>query len=356
MISSLHGLCDRISIACGDRRRSARAASCLVLTIAALSAGCSIHPIQEQVTGLPTTDLVKYIRCETRLAIQDKAIWLLKQETARKSGIDDPAAATSSIIEELVSRRGQLWPLGLRTRMNPDELLIFGKYIRTGIAYDFTFDITEDNMGAGLADPIRLITNGTYGVGLSASGDYKRQNVRHFVVSETAASLLLEIPQQPRWQLPCSAGYRPSSYTYPISGNIGIQELVSTFFDLNESRSLTADKDTSTVFADTLTFTTTLMGSVSPHVIVAPVGNAWGLANPASVTGSASRIDVHKLIIGLSLDEPKGMSVAAAAVVPGYVGGRSALQRADVRAPTEQSALNAVSQARLDSYLDRAGR
>jgi hypothetical protein len=237
--------------------------------------------------------------------------------------------------------------------MNAHERIIFEKYIRTGIAYDFTFDITEDNMGAGVADPIRLITNGTYGLGLSASGDYKRQNVRHFVVSETAASLLL--PQNTQRQLDCPTEYRPSSYTYPISGNIGIRELISTFFDLNESRSLTADKDTSTVFADTLTFTTTLIGSVSPHVIVAPVGSAWGLANPASVTASASRIDVHKLIIGLSLDEPKGVSVAAAAVVPGY-SARSALQRNNVRAPTEQSALNAVSQARLDSYLDRAGR
>jgi hypothetical protein len=352
MISFFDGL--YISIARDDIRRRTRAAKYLAPVIAALSGGCSIHPVQQDVTGLPTADLVKYIRCETRLAIQDKAIQLLKQEVAGPGG--DPASATSPIIRRLQSLRGLLWPRDLTVGMNAQERSIFAKYIRTGIAYDFTFDITEDNMGAGVADPIRLITNGTYGIGLSASGDYKRQNVRHFVVSETAASLLLENPRlPPQQQLSCLTDYRPWSYTYPISGNIGIQELISTFFDLNESRSLTADKDTSTVFADTLTFTTTLIGSVSPHVIVAPVGNAWGLANPAGVTASASRIDAHKLIIGLSLDVPKGVSVAAAAVVPGY-SARSALQRGDVRSPTEQSALNAVSQARLDSYLDRAGR
>jgi hypothetical protein len=350
MIAFFRGVRRRLSISFAGGRRSARAASCLAPVIAALSAGCSIHPIQEQVTGLPTTDLVKYIRCETRLAIQDKAIALLKVEAARKSGID-PAVVTSPTIQYLETMRGQLWPPYLRSQMNADERFIYDKYISTGIAYDFTFDITEDNLGAGVADPIRLITNGTYGVGLTASGDYRRQNVRHFVVSETAKSLLLQTPE-----LYCLPEYRPSSYTYPISGNIGIRELISTFFDLNESRSLTAASDMSTVFADTLTFTTTLMGSVSPHVIVAPVGNAWGLASPASVTGSALRIDKHALIIGLSLDKPKGKSVAAAMAVPGYAAGRSALQKDSVRSPTEQSALDAVGQARLDSYLDRAGR
>ena len=52
--------------------------------------------------------------------------------------------------------------------MNTQERFIYEKYIITGIAYDFTFDITEDNSGAGVADPIRLITNGTYGIGLYA--------------------------------------------------------------------------------------------------------------------------------------------------------------------------------------------
>jgi hypothetical protein len=351
MTSFLHTLHGRISIAFGNIRRGACPARYLALAIAALSGGCSIHPVQQQVTGLPTPELVRYIRCETRLAIQDKAIALLRQEIAEATRTD-PVAVTSPTIQYLELHRGDIWPASLRSQMNAHERFVYDKYIITGIAYDFTFDITEDNMGAGLADPIRLITNGTYGVGLSASGDYKRQNVRHFIVSETAATLLL--PQNAQQQLICPTEYRPSSYTYPISGNIGIKELISTFFDLNESRSLTTDKDTSTVFADTLTFTTTLMGSVSPHVIVAPVGNAWGLASPASVTGSASRIDVHKLIIGLSLDVPKGKSVAAAAV-PGSAG-RSALQKGIPLPPTEQSALDAVGQARLDSYLDRAGR
>ena len=43
-----------------------------------LGAGCAIRPIQQDVTGIPTIAVVDYIRCETRLAIQDKAVQLLQ--------------------------------------------------------------------------------------------------------------------------------------------------------------------------------------------------------------------------------------------------------------------------------------
>jgi hypothetical protein len=327
----------------------ARATRFLAPIVVILSGGCAIHPVQQDVTGVPTPVLVQYIRCETRFAIQDKAIELLARENP----------PNLPMLAALTKGRGMPWPHNLRAGMNTHERAIYDKYIQTGIAYDFTFDITEDNTGSGIADPVKLITNGTAGVGLSASGDFKRENLRHFVVSETAQDLLenvqLGYPLEDG-RIGCGPDYRSSNYAYPISGTIGIAELISTFFDLNEIRSLTADKSNSTVFADTLTFTTTLMGSASPHVIVAPTGNRLGLASPASLTASGSRIDKHALIIGLSLDAPKANAarpVAAAAVVPGYVG-KSALQRSNVHSLTEQSALDAVTQARLDAYLDRA--
>jgi hypothetical protein len=306
--------------------------------IGMLLAGCAIHPVQQDVTGVPTPSLVQYIRCETRLAIQDKAADLLRGENP-----DNP------LIEKLRSIRGQPWPVNLKAYMNAHERAIYDRYIKTGIAYDFTFDITEDNGASGSADPVKLITNGTAGIGLSASSDFKRENRRHFIVSETAQDLLQN------GELPCGSDYKSPNYAYPIAGKIGIDELISTFFDLNQVANLSPDKTTSTVFADTLTFTTTLTGSASPHVIVAPSGNRWGLASPASLTASGSRIDNHALIIGLSLDVPKagaGRPAVAAAVVPGY-GTRSALQRNHVTSQAEQSALDAVVQARLDAYLDR---
>jgi hypothetical protein len=147
----------------------------------------------------------------------------------------------------------------------------------------------------------------------------------------------------------CGTEYRYSNYAYPISGSIGMAELIATFIDLNEFKPLAQDKATSSVFADTLTFTTTLTGSVSPHVIVAPVGNRWGLASPAGVTAAGQRIDKHAVIVGLSMDVPKGAAAKQAAAVPGCLQGRWALQKSHVTSEAEQSAFDAASQARLDA-------
>ncbi|UFW51217.1 MULTISPECIES: hypothetical protein [Bradyrhizobium] len=307
-------------------------------------AGCSLHPVQQDVTGVRTSELVQYIRCESRLAIQDKAIALF-----RKEDLANP------LIDELSALRGRQWPSNLRTRLNGIEQVIYDRYIRTGIAYDFSFDITEDNGASGVLDPVKLFTNGAAGLGLSASGDFRRENLRHFVVSETAEDLL------ENGQLECgpSYDYKSSNYTYPIAGKIGIDELVSTFFEINEIKNLSPDKTSATIFADTLTFTTTITGSASPHVIVAPSGNRWGLASAASLGISGSRVDKHALIIGLSLDTMKrtaSRQTAAAAIVAPGLAARSALQRSNVRSANEQSALDAVTQARLDAYLDRAFR
>jgi hypothetical protein len=315
-----------------------------------LLAGCAIHPAQQDVTHVKTQDLVSYIRCETRFAIQDESIRLLEER--------DRSSPALPVLREWRAR-GDIWPANVRALLVGQERTVYDEYIKTGIAYDFSFDITEDDGASAAADPIKLFTNGIAGVGLSASGDYKRENLRHFIVSETAQDLL----ENPR--LLCPSDYKDSNYAYPISGKIGIDELISTFFDLNESKKLAENKSVSssgatsdsTVFADSLTFTTTVMGSVSPHVIVTPTGNRWGLASAASLGASGQRIDKHGLIIGLSLDEPKGRAakpaVATAALIPGGVG-KSALQRSYVRSYTEQSALDAVQQARVDAYLDRA--
>jgi hypothetical protein len=112
------------------------------------------------------------------------------------------------------------------------------------------------------------------------------------------------------------------------------------------------DTGNSRVFADTMTFTTTLSGSVAPHVEIAPVGNKWGLASPTSFAAFGQRLDKHMLIIGLSMEVPKAAAVAQAPVA--FTAGRSALQKSRGVAPTEQSALDAVRQAGIDAHLDRA--
>jgi hypothetical protein len=334
----------------GDTRRAgaphafgARAARPILPLLSVIFSGCSIHPVQQDVTGVPPVEIIHHIRCETRLAIQDKAIALL---FAYKNGQQESSV---NLAKTLQAQRGMVWKFDPRVLATQEERAFYYRYIKTGIAYDFTLDITEENKGTFLADPVRLITNGTAGIGLDASGDFSRNNARRFIMSDTFAKLLADE------YLPCP-GDRPSNFAYPIAGRIGIRELISTFIDLNEDQSLQAlDSGNSRVFADTMTFLTTLTGSVSPHVEIAPVGNRWGLASPTSLSAFAQRVDKHMVIIGLSMDVSKGTAVARAPVLP-LATGRSALQKSSVASPAEQSALDAVRQAKIDAYLDRATR
>ena len=327
----------------GERTGAARAfrsgaARSVVLLFSLIVAGCSIHPVQQEVTGVPPVDIIHHIRCETRLAIQDKAIELL---FAYRGGQYEPSI---DLAKSLKAKRGQVWKFDPRILTTQEERAFYNRYIRTGIAYDFTLDITEDNKAALLADPVRLITNGVAGIGVGASGEFSRNNARRFIMSDTFAKLLADD------HLVC-LGDGVENFVYPIAGRIGIRELISTFIDLNEDKSLQTLDSGSRVFADTMTFLTTLTGSVSPHVEIAPVGSQWGVASPTSFSAFAQRIDKHMVIIGLSMDISKG--VAGEAVLS-LAARRSALQKNNVTSPAEQSALDAVRQARFDAYLDRA--
>lgn len=313
-----------------------------LLTLPAL-AGCSIHPVQRDVTGFRTVDIVDRIRCETRIAIQDKAIRLLRLQ---------PSDQSKALAEQLNAARGQTWKLNPKN-LSREEQDFYFRYIQTGIAYDFTFDITEDNKVAAVADPIKLITNGTVGIGIEGSSDFNRNNSRHFIMSDNFANLLSNN------NLVCGSDYAPSNYAYPIAGSVGMFELIDTFIDLNEDKDLRPiDSGSARVFADTLTFLTTLDGSVTPHVTISPLGNRWGVAPPTNVAFSAQRMDRHKLIIGLSMEGTTAPRRSVLLSGPAFLGpaqGRSALQKNVAPGTPEQRALDAITQQRLDTFYDRFG-
>src|SRR5947207_2693314 len=74
----------------------------VMLSVGALYlSGCAIHPVQQDVTGLPTPVIVDRIRCETRLAIQDKSIELLR---SYKEGNDE---RSKELADRLVAIRGR---------------------------------------------------------------------------------------------------------------------------------------------------------------------------------------------------------------------------------------------------------
>jgi hypothetical protein len=245
------------------------------------------------------------------------------------------------------------------------------------------------------------------GVGLNSSGEFNRENQRNFVVSETFQKLL-ENPIHG-----CAEEPLPTeNFAYPIAGIVGMEELISTFIDLNENETLTAitaeaasssksSPDTSStgtkqqpsttpgssstpmkmasskgsgmpavgsgVFSDQLMFTTTLTGGVTPSVQINPIGRQWGLATGTNFAATVTRTDHHNLQIGLSLATP-GETKLIAGLAAGPVGPRmavlvtsgalapSALQKhRNQVSPAEQRALDAMTQQRIDNFLNRFG-
>jgi hypothetical protein len=287
----------------------ARAKRAFFPALALALGGCSMHPIQQDVTGIPTKQVVDRIRCEAKLAVLDKAINKMRQraDTIISQAPADPpqAAAQASIIAgklrafaDDLARQGE----GDRIDFNPATLptdaaiRFYNHFINTGIAYDFTFDISEMNNSALAVDPVRLITNGTAGLTVGAGIDLTRSNTRRFQLTDTFGELLKND------QLKCGQRDTVSSnFTYPVAGNIGLHELVSTFVDLSEGQLLQKSPQDGSVFGDTLKFTTNVTGGITPHVEIAAVGNRFGLASPATAHFQATRSDMHTLGISFAM-------------------------------------------------------
>lgn len=322
-----------------------RAALAVLLTAA--TAGCAIHPVQQDVTNVPPKLLVDRIRCEARLAVIDKAISALR-EAADDDRIAHPARAArfDALAQDIETQRNRSKPI----KFDPRELPTAGaksfyrRYINTVIAYDFLMQGVENNKVALVADPVRLITNGAAGIALGGSSELMRDNQRHFSLADTFGELL-ELPD-------CFPDYLPEDFAHPISGSVGLREVVDTFIELNEAKPLNMDKDAKTVFADILKFTTTLSGSVTPHIQIDPVGSGFGVASQTNIGFSASRADTHTLTVGLAMGPPQTIPLSGVPLIglraPGPGSNKASQANKD-------AAFQAIQDLTVRSYLNRTG-
>jgi hypothetical protein len=307
-------------------------------------AGCAIHPVQQDVTGVPPKLILDRIRCEARLAVQDKAIGLLR--AAAKEYRPEIADRFNAVASYLEGRRGYSIKVDPRGLPTDHAKAFYSRYINTAIAYDFLMQGVENNRVALVADPVRFITNGTAGIILGGSSELMRDNQRHFAIADTFGDLLFDE------KMKCDRDYRPENFVYPISGSVGLREVIDTFIELNEDKPLSEiDKTDKTLFADTLKFTTTLSGSATPHVQIDPIGTQFGLASPTNIGLSASRADTHTLTVGLAMGPPQ--TVPLSGVFPLAVGPRvSSAYR--IQQSNKGAAFQAIQDLRFRSFLDRA--
>jgi hypothetical protein len=118
--------------ACDLRQRTsltAIKAAIPLISVFAL-AGCAIAPVQQNVTGLPIVRIVNHIRCETRVAIQKKAIDELRKYYWQKHRTKD-----SPLAAQLEPYVGRQWiPNMFLTQLDKEEVAFYNHYIGTGVA------------------------------------------------------------------------------------------------------------------------------------------------------------------------------------------------------------------------------
>ncbi len=166
------------------------------------------------------------------------------------------------------------------------------------------FDIKEKNDNSATGSITWPIHFGTISLGFDAGLDKNRQAIR--IVKTT--SLFGELADTA--ELDCSGQYSdPEDFharPYPITGNVGIDEFVSQYFEIVRSTRLVTASEGDT-FTDTLTFTTKVNGGLKPSLELKPM-------HPSLVTASmdlkAEREDVHKVSLQIKPYVPEPPVVA----------------------------------------------
>jgi hypothetical protein len=325
-----------------------------------LLAGCAIHPLPEDYAGLSTSKIVNKIRCEAKDAVRDKLIvWLEYRAYADsdRQGRDPEAGRRATELIDHPERLATFTTAGL----TPQTAIFIEYFAQSVISYNFTFDMTELNNIGATVDIAQAFGKTAFTAPLGAGLDRTRQNIRTFTISDPFGRLL-------QLGTYCDDQTHNPNYLYPITGKIGVAEMVDTFVDLalfgglskkaggGGGAEASLQSETANAFAlmpkassgakkpavtkstssdgplamgDTISFTTKLSGSAVPKVVLTPVGAALNVAD-ASLSLSAARTDVHKVIVGISVPDafvPRGATKGSLLAKIAAPSGNSATER-----------------------------
>ncbi len=292
------------------------------IAAALLFAGCAIHPVPEDVTGVDTADIVKQIRCETRDAARKVILRYLTQlATYGNNPIAQDLLVKFEADPELMAafdaHRSFPGPEYVQVRNVLDVMY------SAGVAYTFDLTMSEDNNLGATANFLGPWA-AKFTLGLMGDVNRTRENERTFTITDKFSFLLRELnTPKPSGQRYCDGHIAMyPNYIYPMVGRVGVYNTVYTFFQLSFFDGLAAPKSDpgaagAPTMADKLTFTTIVDLTASPKVVFAPARTGFQIAD-ASLTGTARRKDAHQVTVGLALD-PKGKGIAALSSLRGFV-------------------------------------
>ena len=264
---------------------------CAIVCAGSLSfaSGCAIHPLPEDVAPLKTVEIVDHIRCEMYDALRHQIVLIFDYtDNAEAHQIArDIEAHPGRSLKEFEGKIKLLKPV-YQHRINA--------YASTTIGYGFRFNITEQNVAKAdvfFGLPWNPLSN--FVVKANSTLDKTRTNTRRFFKVETFKDLLLssDCLGQP---------LNEANIVYPITGSIGLRNVVDDFFKLTTRGAKTVQDDSKDVrnFSEQLTFTTAISGSINPRVQLSPVTDAFKLAE-AGADLTASRTDIHELTLTFDL-------------------------------------------------------
>lgn len=259
-----------------------------------LAQGCSIHPLPEDFSRSSTIDIVESIRCEAQAAIWENA----QKSASAKDG-----------------------SLSLR------DYRPLPKFRKAVIGYEFQFTITEQNNKDGSATFALPFQEGKLSLGITDRKDLKRESDRNFKFVETFEDVIAAN---------CAPGTKEKRFKYPITGEIGLAEVVETFIRLEQLTSLSDGSvkfgTKVATFSDKLTFTTSFGAGVDANLDMTPGPlNSLRLAKASAGIG-ADRSDAHKVTIALAVETARGEAPPPRSLVP-----ESAMIESDRRTPSTAS-------------------
>ncbi|MCK1383406.1 hypothetical protein [Bradyrhizobium sp. 21] len=274
-----------------------RLAGIAALAFAALSSGCSIYPLPEDVMPYKSEEIAAVIRCQARDAVRNV---ILQNIEAAKSPILYERMNKQELLAWLTGNTENFHSLKW-DRFTPELRGPFTFYKDTSISYDFTIDTTEKNVAGVNLTLLRQYSGSTNAAGLVASNDRTREVSRHFRAFDTFDSLARLMPERA-----CNRAPRTENYVFPAAGLLRINSLVNSFLIANSWENLAGpDKEFTTAqMADTLTFTTKSIGNFDPSTTADPIIGKW-VPSSASLNIDNTRQDLHTIIILISLSPDK---------------------------------------------------
>jgi hypothetical protein len=277
------------------------AGSCAVVALAALT-GCSIHPLVDDVSPIPTEAIVAAARCELRLGLVHQVeVWFADEDTP-VTGFDPNTVGEPGVLKLMKKRFPKI-----------DLEGDWEQYMDIAIAYEWSFDITETNhadAGVGFRLPT-LNPVGTFDLNAGGNGNLTRQAKRTFKNQDKFRTLLTKdwwnfcndagrsiehVPNTPTDRPPFQP--QPARPVYPITGTIGLARAVTSFLKI------AVQEGALDTFTDELTFTTTFDGRVGGVVTLAPVPKEFRLVN-ATANLAGSRTDIHKVKISMAFPKAR---------------------------------------------------